>query len=305
MTQISRYSLTLIVAAAIIIEVLGAAQYFMARSGARNELLAKAQRDMQESQRVAMVKTEVETALKNAEHSIHLTLGTPETSYSIAARIIQVNPHIIGVGVAFIPNYYKDKGRDGLFMPYTYDDQPSIASKGKRTGKPHIRTHIPSLDYTQRDWYKTAMAGQRQWTEAYVGEGGLNVLMCTYSIPVTDKSGRTVGVLFADVTMEDATVMMSKLSHGIRKSGIVTVGIQIVSFLLLSFIIWRSVVASRRYKARYVDPEKNRLIEQVEKMRQVNTRLTKRNQELAQRVAEMQARLNSQVQQRTDQHWFG
>lgn len=305
MTQISRYSLTLIVAAAIIIEVLGAAQYFMARSGARNELLAKAQRDMQESQRVAMVKTEVETALKNAEHSIHLTLGTPETSYSIAARIIQVNPHIIGVGVAFIPNYYKDKGRNGLFLPYTYDDQPSIASKGKRTGKPHIRTHIPSLDYTQRDWYKTAMAGQRQWTEAYVGEGGLNVLMCTYSIPVTDKSGRTVGVLFADVTMEDATVMMSKLNHGIRKSGIATLGIQLVSFLLLSFIIWRAVVASRRYKARYIDPEKTHLIEQVEKMRQVNTRPTKRNQELAQRVAEMQARLNSQVQQRTDQHWFG
>ena len=305
MTQISRYSLTLIVAAAIIIEVLGAAQYFMARSGARNELLAKAQRDMQESQRVAMVKTEVETALKNAEHSIHLTLGTPETSYSIASRIIQVNPHIIGVGVAFIPNYYKDKGRNGLFLPYTYDDQPSVASKGKRTGKPHIRTHIPSLDYTQRDWYKTAMAGQRQWTEAYVGEGGLNVLMCTYSIPVTDKSGRTVGVLFADVTMEDATVMMSKLNHGIRKSGIVTLGIQLVSFLLLSFIIWRAVVASRRYKERYVDPEKTHLVEQVEKMRQVNTRLTKRNQELAQRVAEMQARLNSQVQQRSDQHWFG
>ena len=305
MTQISRYSLTLIVAAAIIIEVLGAAQYFMARSGARNELLAKAQRDMQESQRVAMVKTEVETALKNAEHSIHLTLGTPETSYSIASRIIQVNPHIIGVGVAFVPNYYKDKGRNGLFLPYTYDDQPSIASKGKRTGKPHIRTHIPSLDYTQRDWYKTAMAGQRQWTEAYVGEGGLSVLMCTYSIPVTDKSGRTVGVLFADVTMEDATVMMSKLNHGIRKSGIVTLGIQLVSFLLLSFIIWRAVVASRRYKERYVDPEKTHLVEQVEKMRQVNTRLTKRNQELAQRVAEMQARLNSQVQQRSDQHWFG
>ena len=305
MTQISRYSLTLIVAAAIIIEVLGAAQYFMARNGARNELLAKAQRDMQESQRVATVKTEVETALKNAEHSIHLTLGTPETSYSIASRIIQVNPHIIGVGVAFIPNYYKDKGRNGLFLPYTYDDQPSIASKGKRTGKPHIRTHIPSLDYTQRDWYKTAMAGQRQWTEAYVGEGGLSVLMCTYSIPVTDKSGRTVGVLFADVTMEDATVMMSKLNHGIRKSGIVTLGIQLVSFLLLSFIIWRAVVASRRYKERYVDPEKTHLIEQVEKMRQVNTRLTKRNQELAQRVAEMQARLNSQVQQRSDQHWFG
>ena len=121
MKNVKKYSISLIVTAAIIIEVLGAAQYFMARNGATRELLAKAQRDMQESQRVAKVKTEAETALLNAEQSIHLTLGTPETSYSIAARIIKVNPHIIGVGVAFIPDYYKNKGKGKLFMPYTYD----------------------------------------------------------------------------------------------------------------------------------------------------------------------------------------
>ena len=164
-----KYSLILVVVSAILLEAMGAAQYFMARNGAKREMLEKAQRDMQESQRVAMVKTEVETALKNAEQSIHLTLGNPETSYSIASRIIQVNPHIIGVGVAFLPNYYKDKGRNGLFLPYTYDDQPSITYKGKRTGDAHIQTRIPNLDYTKRDWYKTAMEGKRQWTEAYVG----------------------------------------------------------------------------------------------------------------------------------------
>ena len=90
MKNVKKYSISLIVTAAIIIEVLGAAQYFMARNSATRELLAKAQRDMQESQRVAKVKTEAETALLNAEQSIHLTLGTPETSYSIAARIIKV-----------------------------------------------------------------------------------------------------------------------------------------------------------------------------------------------------------------------
>ena len=37
MTTVKRYSLTLIIAAAIIIEVIGAVQYFMARSGVRNE----------------------------------------------------------------------------------------------------------------------------------------------------------------------------------------------------------------------------------------------------------------------------
>lgn len=305
MNQASRYSLALIIVAAIIIEVLGAAQYFMARNGARNEVLAKAQRDMQESQRVAMVKTEVETALKNAEHSIYLTLGNPETSYSVAARIIQVNPHIIGVGLAFVPNYYKDRGRDGLYMPYTYDDEPSIVNKGKRTGKAHIQTRTPDIDYTERDWYKTAMEGKSQWTEAYVGEGGINVLMCTYSLPIKDKSGHTVGVLFADVTMEDATIMMTKMNSGIQKSGVVTLVIQIVSFLLMAFIIRRAVVALRRYKERYVDPEKQHLIEQMEKMREVNNRLTKRNQDLAKKVAEMQSRLNSQVNQATDQYWFG
>ena len=47
------------------------------------------------------------------------------------------------------------------------------------------------------------------------------------------------------------------------------------------------------------------LSEQMEKMREVNNRLTKRNQDLAKKVAEMQSRLNSQVNQASDQHWFG
>ena len=64
-------------------------------------------------------------------------------------------------------------------------------------------------------------------------------------------------------------------------------------------------MALRRYKERYVDPEKHHLIEQMEKMREVNNRLTKRNQDLAKKVAEMQSRLNSQVNQASDQHWFG
>ena len=285
MTSIKRYSLTLIIAAAIIIEVIGAVQYFMARSGVRNEVLDKAGRDMRESQRVALVKNEVETALKNAEHSIKLTLVNPETSYAVASRLIRVNPHIIGVGVAFLPNYFKEKGRHGLFMPYTYDDQPSIIKKGKRTGAPHIQTRIPDLDYTKRDWYHTAMGGECKWTEPYLGEGGINVLMCTYSIPVKDKNDRIVGVLFADVT-------------------IVILFIQLISFLLMGFIIWRAASASRRYKEQYVDPDKEHLVEQMAKLREVNARLIKRNQDLAQKYIDLRNRLNTPTQV-NDQEWFG
>ena len=304
MTQIHKYSLGLVIAAAVIIEVIGAAQYFMAQHGAKQEVLAKAQRDMQESQRVAIVRAEVETALKNVEQSVRLTLGSPETSYAVASRIIMVNPHIIGVGMAFVPNYYKNKGKNRLFLPYTFDDQPSIVSKGKRSGKTHMQIRTPDFDYTQRDWYKTAMAGQCQWTEPYLGEGGINVLMCTYSIPIKDKSGRIVAALFADVTMADATVLMNDMDTGIRKSGAITLGIQLLSLLLMGFIIWRAAKALRLYKEQHIDPEKDHLIEQLTKLREVNGRLTKRNMELAEKVAELQRRIATGPQH-SDQHWFG
>lgn len=304
MNQIRKYSLGLIITAAIIIEVIGAVQYFTAQYAAKHEVLAKAQRDMQESQRVAIVRTEVETALKNAEQSIRVTLGNPETSYAVASRIIMVNPHIIGVGVAFVPNYYKGKGRDGLFLPYTYDDQPSIVNQGKRSGKTHMQTRITDFDYTERDWYKTAMDGKRLWTEPYMGEGGINVLMCTYSIPVKDKRGHIIAALFADVTMADATVLMNDMDSGMRKSGMITIGIQLLSLLLMAFIIWRAVQASRRYKEQNFDPEKVHLAEKVAKLREVNARLTKRNQELAEKVVDLQRRIAAGPQQ-SDQHWFG
>ena len=178
-------------------------------------------------------------------------------------------------------------------MPYTYDDQPSIEKRGKRVGPPHIMTRTPAMDYTQHEWYQNAMAGKKLWTEPYLGEGGINVLMCTYSIPIKDNSGRTAGVLYADVTMSDATVLMNEMISGIQKSGIVTLIIQLISFILMAFIIWRAVSASRRYKEQNVDSEKDHLIEQLAKLREVNARLIKRNQMLADKYADLKGSTTS------------
>ena len=304
MTGTRKYSIALIIVAAIVVELIGGVQYYLAQNGAKQEILSKAQRDVQESKRVATVRTEVETAIKNAEKSVCLALRNPETSYCVASQLISVNQHIIGVGLAFIPDYYAKKGKKGLYMPYTFDDQPSITSQGKRTGETHIQTRVPSLDYTQREWYKTAMEGKSQWTEPYLGEGGINVLMCTYSIPIKDRSGQIVGTLFADVTMEDATILMNNMKTGIRKSGYIILGIQVLSFLLMVFIIWRAIVASRRYKEQMVDPEKEHLISQMAKLREVNGRLIKRNQDLAEKVAVMQRRLEALTKQDDDDDDF-
>ena len=61
---------------------------------------------------------------------------------------------------------------------------------------------------------------------------------------------------------------------------------------------------SRRYKEQNVDPEKEHLIEQMAKLREVNARLIKRNQMMADKYADLKGRLNSPIQTR-DEEWFG
>ena len=51
-----KYSLALLIAAAIALELMGAVQYFMAHQGVESELLAQAQRDIKDNQRVTAVK---------------------------------------------------------------------------------------------------------------------------------------------------------------------------------------------------------------------------------------------------------
>lgn len=53
-----------------------------------------------------------------------------------------------------------------------------------------------------------------------------------------------------------------------------------------------------------MDAEKERLIEQLQKLKEVNARLTNRNKELAEKVADLQRRIQAGSQQ-SDQHWFG
>ena len=100
-----KYSLILVVVSAILLEAMGAAQYFMATYGTEDQLLSKANHDMVESQRVAAVKSEVETALRNIKTAVEMSVDNPKGYYRIAAGLVKNNPHIVGAGAAFPPDY--------------------------------------------------------------------------------------------------------------------------------------------------------------------------------------------------------
>lgn len=74
-----KYSLMLVIVAAILLEVMGGAQYFLATYGTEAELLDKASRDLAQSQRVAAVKGEVESALRNIVNEVEASIADPNS----------------------------------------------------------------------------------------------------------------------------------------------------------------------------------------------------------------------------------
>jgi hypothetical protein len=299
-----KFSLILIVAAALLLEAMGAAQYFLATYGTEAELLEKAERDMEESQRVATVKSEVETAFRNIKTAVEMSVDNPKGYYRIAAGLVKNNPHIVGAGSAFRPEYYKSKGLAKLYAPYVYDRQPDIKAKKKKTTESMLTATLLPFDYTSREWYnKTIENGNNMWTQPYLDQGGTHIIMCTYVMAIKDRSGMTIGVFFADVPMEDVSVLSVEMHQGIINCRTVLFIIQVISLLVIGFIVWLAIRAFRRYKGQYIDPEKDHLVEQMAKLREVNTRLTKRNQELAEKLADMRQRMAADSQT-TDTNWY-
>jgi sigma-B regulation protein RsbU (phosphoserine phosphatase) len=293
-----KYIILLVSVVVVMMWLTSFAQYYMTRREAKNEILSKAGRDMKESQRVAVVKAEVESAVRNIKGMVQSSIDKPNIYYSIASQLVRNNPHVVGGGVAFKPDYYKAEGRQRLFAPYAYDQQPDIKLKKKKVSTPQIRPTLLPFDYTTREWFTTPMStGNSMWTQPYMDQGGTHIVLMTYVMPFYDKSGDPAGVFYADVPLEDVSIMSQEVHDGMTKHRVVILGMQLAMVLIVILVIWLVVHASKRYKEQYVDPEKQHLIEQLEKLRTVNHRLTARNMELAKKLQIKEQTINSE--------WFG
>lgn len=288
-----KHAITLIIAAFLVVELTGAVQHFLTRRLAEQEMLSQAQRDIQENQRVAIIKAETETAVRNIMPNVVRVLDNTEIFSTLTAHILKNNPNIVGAGVAFIRDYYKDKGNDGLYAPYSFDDRPASALLAKDKGRPNVHFTNLGFDYTDREWFKKPIIeGKSVWSEPYVDKGGTQILMCSYAAPII-VHGQTIGVFFVDVPLQEISILSEHISSGISRSAIITIIMQLFCLLVLGYIIWRAVSASRHYKETHFDTEKDHLAEQLTKLREVNSRLTKRNQELAEKNVELQRQLQS------------
>ena len=147
-------------------------------------------------QKIDSELSDVETAIKIAAGEVDDMAAMPDSVMNIARNVINSNKLLKGVGIAFRPDFFPNKGK--LFIEYIYkrsDNSLWFKHYGEGIG-----------DYTERNWYKRAMHGEHGfWTEPYVDNDNKNDFMVSYVYTCTDSSNRVYAVIFADVTLDELT----------------------------------------------------------------------------------------------------
>lgn len=122
--------------------------------------------------------------------------------YEITHTVVESNPNIVGSAIAFEPDYFPDKH---FFSPYSAEDPNTHAVKTFQLGS-------DKYDYSQMEWFRNpATVGKCLWSDPYYDEGGGEILMSTYSVPMLDDSGHVFAVLTADISLEWASEIVGQI----------------------------------------------------------------------------------------------
>lgn len=157
------------------------------------------------------IATEISSQLMSVETTINQSvwvmeehLNRPDSLYKVITSVINNNPLIVGSGIAFVPNHYKEKGK--YFMPY--------ASLGNNDNGEIAYQVLGSqnYDYPCMDWYLIPKLLKKDyWSEPYYDDGGGNIIMSTYSKPLYDNRGELYAIFIASISLSQFTDTISLL----------------------------------------------------------------------------------------------
>lgn len=146
----------------------------------------------------------VETTINQSTWVLEESLNKPDSLNNIITSVIKNNPLIVGSGIAFVPDYYKEKGK--YFMPYA-----SFQNKKNSELAYHI-LGSQIYDYPCMDWFLIPkLLKQDYWSEPYYDDGGGNIIMTTYSKPLYDNKGKIYAVFIASISLSQFTDTISVL----------------------------------------------------------------------------------------------
>ena len=228
-------SILVLVAAALLLELTTAVQYFSTRRAITEQINEMAQRDLSSTNRTVEVKRKAEEAINVALPEVErlTAAGEEDSLHRLLQQIVANHPELAGVDFAY--RVLEDGVHNGYF---TFRDEES--------GK--VVDTVIGFDYTQRTWYRTGLQGHGSWCEPYMSYY-YEVLMSTFSRPVRNADGESVAVIGADVPMIELSSLAVQLYDNQQHSLIPVIILQIVGLLVLGFIMFSSIYSVRRLNA--------------------------------------------------------
>ena len=186
--------LVIILAAAALMELISAMQYYYTRDEVRNELSRDAENELViKAQNIRAILNTVEAATANRRWEAEQGLNDPDFYMDLTRRFVEDNPDITGCGLAFIPDYFPSKGR--LYEPYSTRRQDGRIETMQVASETH--------DYTTSALYNAAIeADSTYWCDPYMDADGAQMMLTTYISPLHDTDGRVVAVLQIDVSVD-------------------------------------------------------------------------------------------------------
>ena len=186
--------LTLIIGAALLLELTSGVLYYSAQNIIHRTVEKLIEREMNAIYLCIRNKlTKVEVTVDNMAWVVADDLEDPDWMYSITQRLVENNPSILGCMVTFVPDYFPQKGH--WFEPYAVRRADGTIETMQLGSAEH--------DYTKIAFYTEAMAKNGgNWCEPYYDKDGARAMVTTYSVPVHDDKGKTVGVVGADIALD-------------------------------------------------------------------------------------------------------
>lgn len=167
--------------------------YRTASSQVRSEVVDYAQVALDNTIfQISTILQDVESVVTNAAVMVEDNVSDPDAMYEITALLLENNPDIVGSAIAFVPDFYRQKGF--YYAPYSYRNGDVICSKQLGSEDYH---------YHEMEWYKVSMSkGKPHWSEPYYDSGGADAVLVTYSFPLRDADSNMYAVFTADISIE-------------------------------------------------------------------------------------------------------
>ena len=190
----ARQGFLIVLVSVLTLEASSLLQYYFSSKTITAEATRRAEGQLKATElQILSVTEQVETAVRNSVIGVEYQIGNPDSLAAITSRMVSQNPVIYGSAVALI---------DKEVAPYSFKDGDQITRSTLATQE---------YDYHSQEWFvKPLEVGGGYWSEPYYDEGGGNVIMTTYSVPVVVK-GKPVAVFTADVSLDWLTELVGSV----------------------------------------------------------------------------------------------